>query len=136
MVEYIITIFFILLLLFSFIKYFTKLSIIEGAYNICIGNDSGTDIVNSDGNICIGDESGGNINTGNGNIAIGCTAGSLVTSGDYNISIGEASIVQPIFNNQIAIGTGAQTLSANECVIGDGDIVRIRPMSTALCDLV
>jgi hypothetical protein len=31
MVEYIITIFFILLLLFSFIKYFTKLSIIEGA---------------------------------------------------------------------------------------------------------
>jgi hypothetical protein len=128
-------------------------SISSGGYNTCIGGSSGVNINTANGNVNIGSNSGYDITSGSYNTTIGISSGNGITTGEdnvflgsqsgqsnvtgaKNIAIGTTSNVANGLNNQIAIGYGAETTTANSCVIGNTTLTSISPMvGNSTCDL-
>lgn len=124
---------------------------ITGNNNVAIGKYSQYSLLDGSGNTSYGHNTlNGNIsgldNTaigsytltkslGTGNTAIGFNSGRNLVTGDRNIFIGYRSKATDGLDRTIAIGDNSQCDLSNQCTIGDPDIIEIRPMSDAKCNL-
>ena len=110
-----------------------------GGSNTAIGTSAlnGVDGVSTGGaNTVCGHDSTKNLTTGTRNCAFGRSSAVAITTGADIVCIGDSSNVVGTLDNQIAIGSAAITTAANECVIGNALLERIRPMSNGtVCDL-
>ena len=110
-------------------------SVTSGTYNVCMAEIAGRDINTGLSNVLIGYNSGSTINSGGGNICIGSSSGQSLTTGNNNVHIGTTSVGANGLNNSIILGSGVTNGDNNSCVIGDNNIINIRPSSQRGCDL-
>jgi hypothetical protein len=110
-------------------------SVTSGTYNVCLSEIAGRDINTGLSNVLLGYNSGSTINSGGGNICIGSSSGQNLTTGNNNVHIGTTSVGASGLNNSIILGSGVTNGDNNSCVIGDNNIINIRPSSQRGCDL-
>lgn len=80
----------------------------DGADNIIIGDNSGTNITSAVDNTIIGDQSGAALTEGTDNVGLGQGALNLLQTGTYNTAIGWWSLYATVSgNNNTAVGGGS-----------------------------
>ena len=107
-----------------------------GIQNTAIGHQSLLQLEDGSNNTAIGHRSGKTVSSGDDNVFVGYSTGDGLT-GSQNVFIGSGSTSSGAVagTNMIGIGYGVETITANECVIGNSGNEVIRGMGNASTDL-
>jgi len=133
----------------------SALAVCESYYNTAVGFQSLYLSTLGERNTTVGQRTGYNLTLGDRNTFVGSAAGSGVVTGSDNVCIGETTddaTAESSDNNgcitigadancigsltdAICIGHDSENKESNTCVIGNDNLIKIKPGSDIICDL-